>query len=101
MAISVITGFDFGRIRLLSDIAMSAIALAICLFTLGNAAGVREGTLISALLIGNIVRFMIARYPIFQKKTLMLAKHISCLYNHRKGAHGEDGLMPPHLRFFV
>lgn len=68
MAISVITGFDFGRIRLLSDIAMSAIALAICLFALGNAAGVREGTLISALLIGNIVRFMIARYPIFQKK---------------------------------
>ena len=48
-------------------IAMSAIALAICLFTLGNAAGVREGTLISALLIGNIVRFMIARYPVFQK----------------------------------
>lgn len=67
MAISVITGFDFGRIRLLSDIAMSAIALAFCLFTLGNAAGVREGTLISAFLIGNIVRLITARYPTFQK----------------------------------
>lgn len=69
MAISIITGFDFGRIRLLSDIAMSVIALAICLFALGNVAGVREGTLISALLTGNIVRFIITRYPIFQKKS--------------------------------
>lgn len=68
MAISVVTGRDFGRVRLLSDITMSVIALAICLITLGNPAGVREGTLISAILIGNIVRFVIARHPSFQKK---------------------------------
>ena len=67
MSISIITGVDFGRIRLLSDVIMSTIALVICLATLGNAAGVREGTLISAILIGNIVRFFITRYPVFQK----------------------------------
>ncbi|MBQ4615973.1 MAG: hypothetical protein IJB29_04600 [Mailhella sp.] len=68
MAISLVTGFDFGRVRLISDVTMSAIALAICLITLGNPAGVREGTLISAVLIGNIVRFFIKRYPVFRKQ---------------------------------
>jgi len=63
MAISIVTGYDFGRIRVLSDIIMSAIALVICLCTLGNPAGVREGTLISAILIGSLVRFFITRYP--------------------------------------
>ena len=68
MAISLVTGCDFGRVRLISDVTMSAIALAICLITLGNPAGVREGTLISAVLIGNIVRFFIKRYPVFRKQ---------------------------------
>lgn len=68
MAISVVTGRDFGRVRLISDTAMSVVALAICLIFIGDPSGVREGTLISAILIGNIVRFFIKRYPIFQKK---------------------------------
>lgn len=47
---------EYGEIRILSDIAMSAIAGIICLLCLHELSGVREGTIISALLVGNLVK---------------------------------------------
>ena len=51
-----VTGIEFGKVRVVSDVTMSAIAAAMCLAALHALVGVREGTLISALLVGNIIR---------------------------------------------
>lgn len=51
-----VTGIEFGKVRVVSDVTMSAIAAALCLVFLRALVGVREGTLISALLVGNIIR---------------------------------------------
>lgn len=47
---------EYGKIRVVSDIAMSLIGAAICLVFLHNLSGVREGTLFSALLVGNLIK---------------------------------------------
>lgn len=47
---------DFGRVRTASDITMTAISFALCLIFVGGLNGIREGTVIAALLVGNIVR---------------------------------------------
>lgn len=47
---------EFGRTRMVSDITMTAVAFAACLICLHTVQGVREGTVIAAILVGNIVR---------------------------------------------
>lgn len=47
---------EYGGIRIISDISMSVIAGILCLVFLKKLIGVREGTIISALLVGNIVK---------------------------------------------
>lgn len=47
---------EFGKIRTISDITMTATAFALCLIFVGGLNGIREGTVIAALLVGNIVR---------------------------------------------
>lgn len=47
---------EFGKIRTISDITMTAISFALCLIFVGGLNGIREGTVIAALLVGNIVR---------------------------------------------
>jgi uncharacterized membrane protein YczE len=47
---------EYGKLRVVSDIAMSLIGAAICLVFLHNLSGVREGTLFSALLVGNLIK---------------------------------------------
>ncbi len=47
---------EYGGIRVLSDISMTVIAGVICLVFLRKLSGVREGTVFSALLVGNMVK---------------------------------------------
>ncbi len=47
---------EYGQTRMISDISMSVIAGAICLIFLHKLSGVREGTILSALLVGNLVK---------------------------------------------
>lgn len=47
---------EFGKVRTASDITMTAISFALCLIFIGGLNGIREGTVIAALLVGNIVR---------------------------------------------
>lgn len=56
-AVSRTAGKEFGRTRMVSDIMMTAVAFVACLICLHTIQGVREGTVIAALLVGNIVRF--------------------------------------------
>lgn len=57
-AISVVTKKEFGSIKLITDSSQAAIAVIIGLVFLHKLAGVREGTIIGALLIGNIVKLI-------------------------------------------
>lgn len=47
---------EFGRIRTISDITMTITSFALCQVFVGGLNGIREGTVIAALLVGNIVR---------------------------------------------
>ncbi|HLR42856.1 MAG TPA: DUF6198 family protein [Pseudogracilibacillus sp.] len=55
-AISSKTGKNFGMIKLYFDITLVCIAMIISLITLNNIYGVREGTIISALIIGPFIK---------------------------------------------
>lgn len=58
-AISRHFNIEYGKIRVMSDISMSVIGAIICLTFLANLSGVREGTLISALVVGNLVKLLL------------------------------------------
>ena len=47
---------EYGGVRIISDISMSVVAGILCLIFLHQLSGVREGTIISALLVGNLVK---------------------------------------------
>lgn len=47
---------EFGGVRTVSDLTMAILAAVICLLCLHKLSGVREGTIIAALLVGNLVR---------------------------------------------
>ena len=48
-------GKEYGPVRMTSDITMTVIAAILCLIFLRKLSGVREGTIIAAFLVGNIV----------------------------------------------
>lgn len=56
--IAKITHREYGSIRVLSDISMTLIGALICLIFLYRLLGVREGTIIAALIVGNMVKWM-------------------------------------------
>lgn len=55
-ALTAVLGKPFNRVRVASDTIMVSIAAALCLIFLHNLAGAREGTVICALLCGNMVK---------------------------------------------
>ena len=57
-SVAKVTGKEYGTVRLYSDITMSIVAALLCLIFLHGLAGVREGTLFCALLVGNMVKWI-------------------------------------------
>ena len=55
-AVAAVTGKPFSRIRVISDSTMVSIAAILCLIFLHALTGVREGTVICALLTGNVIK---------------------------------------------
>ena len=55
-AIANKTGKKFGNIKIMFDSTLCIIAIVISLFTFGKIKGVREGTIICAVLVGNITK---------------------------------------------
>ncbi len=51
-----LVGKEYSQIRTITDITMSLIAAVLCLVFLHALVGVREGTVIAALITGNIVK---------------------------------------------
>lgn len=52
------SGKEFGKVKLITDSSQALLALILGLIFLHGTGGVREGTIIGALLIGNIVRLI-------------------------------------------
>lgn len=61
LALATVTRMDFGRLRLFSDLTMALAGLALCGVMLGDFAGVREGTIIAALLCGPLVKLLLGK----------------------------------------
>lgn len=59
MAISQITAINFSRLRLISDVCMSVIAIVICLLGVNALVGVREGTILASVLTGPFIKFFL------------------------------------------
>ena len=57
-AISIITNIEFGTIKFIADSSQAIIALILGIIFLHELAWVREGTIIGALLIGNMVKYI-------------------------------------------
>lgn len=55
-AIAYKTSKDFGTVKLYFDISLVCLALVISLFVSGSIQGMREGTIISALIIGPMIK---------------------------------------------
>jgi len=66
---------EYGGVRIVSDVSMTVIAGALCLIFLHKLSGVREGTIIAALITGNIVKIFVkslnslTRYLLLEKKS--------------------------------
>lgn len=59
---------EYGTVRMISDITMSVIAAVLCLVFLHQLSGVREGTIISALLVGNLVKLYSRKLSVIPRK---------------------------------
>lgn len=56
-AISKVFSLRYENVKIIFDILYIAIAAAICLIFIGKLKGVREGSIIAAILVGNIIKF--------------------------------------------
>ncbi len=56
-AISQVTGKKYENIKIFFDVVYIAVASIICMLALGKLSGVREGSIIAALLVGSIIKF--------------------------------------------
>ena len=55
-AISMVTGLKYENIKIFFDVLYILISAGICLLFLGKLAGVREGSIIAAVAVGNIIK---------------------------------------------
>lgn len=56
------TGWEFGTAKIIFDSSTIAAAVFLCLIAIGSLEGIREGTLISALIIGTFSKFIMRRF---------------------------------------
>ena len=55
-AISKVSGFKYENVKIFFDILYIAVSAVICLIFLGKLEGVREGSIIAAVLVGSIIK---------------------------------------------
>jgi uncharacterized protein len=66
-AISTVFRKEFGTVKTLFDISLVCISIMLSLCSLARIAGLREGTIISALIVGSLVRFFLKRFEFMEK----------------------------------
>ena len=67
-AISIRTGKKYENIKILFDIIYILLSALVCLLFLGKLEGVREGSIIAAVVVGNIIKL----YELIYKKVCKL-----------------------------
>lgn len=67
MALTQTFGVDFGKTKIGTDSSLVVIGIASSLFFLDTLAGIREGTVVAAVLVGYIVRFLHTRVFLFER----------------------------------
>ena len=72
-AISEVTGIKYENIKIFFDVLYIVIAAAICFIFVGKLEGVREGSIIAAVLIGNIIKLYNSLYSKTTHKKLQTA----------------------------
>lgn len=65
-AISAVSGKNFGNIKVIFDVSLVVIAIALSFIFFKDLQGIREGTVISALLVGRIVKLINAKVPLIR-----------------------------------
>ena len=58
---------DFGAVKTIFDLSLVASSILVSLALLGRVEGLREGTVISALIVGSLARFFIAKFSFLEK----------------------------------
>jgi len=74
-AISMVTGLKYENIKIFFDILYIRISAGICLLFLGKLAGVREGSIIAAVAVGNIIKIYEKIYARLTDTKLSLHEH--------------------------
>ena len=72
-AISEVTGKKYENIKIFFDVLYIIVAAAICFIFIGKLEGVREGNIIAAVLIGNIIKLYNSLYNKLTRKKLQTA----------------------------
>ena len=72
-AISEVTGKKYENIKIFFDVLYIIVAAAICFIFIGKLEGVREGSIIAAVLIGNIIKLYNSLYNKLTRKKLQIA----------------------------
>ena len=72
-AISEVTGKKYENIKIFFDVLYIIVAAAICFIFIGKLEGVREGSIIAAVLIGNIIKLYNSLYNNLTRKKLQTA----------------------------
>ena len=72
-AISEVTGMKYENIKIFFDVLYIIVAAAICFIFIGKLEGVREGSIIAAVLIGNIIKLYNSLYNKLTRKKLQTA----------------------------
>ena len=72
-AISEVTGRKYENIKIFIDVLYIIVAAAICFIFIGKLEGVREGNIIAAVLIGNIIKLYNSLYNQLTRKKLQTA----------------------------
>ena len=72
-SISEVTGKKYENIKIFFDVLYIIVAAAICFIFIGKLEGVREGSIIAAVLIGNIIKLYNSLYNKLTRKKLQTA----------------------------
>lgn len=72
-AISEVTSKKYENIKIFFDVLYIVVAAAICFLFIGKLEGVREGSIIAAVLIGNIIKLYNSLYNKLTRKKLQIA----------------------------
>ena len=68
-AISIKTGKEFSSVKVLSDLTLALIAIVFSFAAFGNIRGIREGTLLTAILVGPMIKVYRNIFDFFNYRT--------------------------------